>query len=152
MFSLLMPRAVTRLLPCFLLSTAQTSLVVENHPALVVVTGWSCAWQQVPRQRQGVLSQHPIGASSGECPARVQCRERTGQLCGVGRDRDAGAAWGSAACSLGRLQPLFFLGEVGNSCPLGSKKAPRGRGRERKRMKMILIFFWRRNEADIESE
>lgn len=27
------------------------------------------------------------------------------------------------------------------------------KGRERKRMKMILIFFfWRRNEADIESE
>lgn len=61
---------------------------------------------------------------------------------------------GSTACPLHKLQPLFFLC-AGNLCPLGSKKAPRGkekREREKENENDFNFFFWRRNEADIESE
>lgn len=56
--------------------------------------------------------------------------------------------------TLGMLRSRSFLGVagMGNLCSSGSKWAPKEKGKERKRMKMILIFFWRRNEADIESE
>lgn len=66
-------------------------------------------------------------------PSSSAMQREDGAAAGWDGDRDAGAAWGPAACSLSRLQPLFFLGEVGNLCPLGSKKAPRGREREREK-------------------
>ena len=56
-------------------------------------------------------------------------------------DGDAGAAWASAACPPCQLQPLFFLGEVGNLCPLGSKKASRGKEREKENENDFNFFL-----------
>lgn len=75
------------------------------------------------------------GAIRAPGMAQARCGERTWLLPG---------GQGSTACPLHKLQPLFFLC-AGNLCPLGSKKAPRGkekREREKENENDFNFFFF----------
>lgn len=106
-----MSGATNKLLWHFLLSAAQTSFAAEYQPMVVVFTGFNCALQlggKGPGEGRGLFRSVRSAFQVGS--AQLERGAGRGRGSRAGWDRDAGAAWGSAACPLCKLQPLFFLG------------------------------------------